>query len=164
MAAMGALVAIKQSSDAASAAKEQGKILQAQGRARGAQIERQGDRLISTQIAASGAGGGIPTMGSDFELQLETARETRMRFLDEVYAAQLGKWGKDQEAQRHQLDMWSSAFKGGASVYGALYGGGVLGGGGGGRPEGVEGPSMADGSFYSSRGFMGSSLGRTRRY
>ena len=99
---------MKQSSDASLAAKEQGKILQAQGVARGVQIERQGDRLISSQIAASGAGGGVPGMGSDLELQLETARETRMRYLDEIYAGQLGKWGKDQEANRHQQDMYGA--------------------------------------------------------
>jgi hypothetical protein len=102
-------------------------------------------------------------MGSDLELQLETARETRMRYLDEVYAAQLGKWGKDQEANRHQQDIWGAGFKGVSSMLGAYasYGGFS---GGGVRPEGVEGPSMADGSFYSSRGVMGQSFFRSRRY
>ena len=161
MAAMGAIIAIKQSADASKVAKEQGDIALAQGKARGAQIERQGDRLISTQIAASGAGGGIPTMGSDLELQLETARETRMRQLDEVYAGQLGQWGKDQEVRGHQMDMWSAGFKGGASIAGAFAGGGSVPTG---RPEGVSGPTMADGSFYSgSGGFMSSAFGRTRR-
>ena len=163
MAAVTAAINIKQSSDASTAAKEQGKILQAQGVARGVQIERQGDRLISSQIAASGAGGGIPTMGSDLELQLETARETRMRYLDEVYAAQLGKWGKNQEARNHQQDIWGAGFKGVSSMIGAYASFGGLSGGG--RPAGVEGPTMADGSFYSqSSGVMGSSFFRTRRH
>jgi hypothetical protein len=157
MAAVTAAIQVKQSGDAADAAKKQGDILQAQGVARGAQIERQGDRLISSQLAASGAGGGIPSLGSDFELQLETARESRMRQLDEVYAGALGKWGKDQEAVRHQQDQWTAGIKGVGNVLGSLYGGGVIGGGSG--PGSVAGASVP-----SSSGFMGSSYGRTRRY
>jgi hypothetical protein len=146
MAAVTAVIQIKQSGDAAKAAKEQGDILAAQGVARGAQVERQGDRLISSQIAASGAGGGVPTMGSDLDLQLETARETRMRQLDEIYAGQLGKWGKEQEASRYEQDQFTAGIKGASSAVGSLYGGGVLGG-----------------TVPNATGTMGSSYGRTRR-
>ena len=56
-------------------------------------------------------------MGSDLDLQLETAREARMHHLDEVYAGQLGKWGKDQDANRHQQDMFSAGVKGAGHVF-----------------------------------------------
>ena len=106
--------------NAARSAEKQGEMAMRQAEARAQQIERQAERALSSQLAASGASGVIPVLGSDLEVQLETAREFELARLDELYSGRIKKYNAKGRAQDFRRQGTSSLITGGIKTVGIL--------------------------------------------
>jgi hypothetical protein len=73
----------------ASAAAAQGDTAMAEARLKALQIDRQGSRVLSSQFAAAGASGVVPTTGSTVAVQLDTARDISLDKLNTLYEGKI---------------------------------------------------------------------------
>src|SRR5436309_3529 len=96
----------------ASIARKEGDIAIDQSQLNAQQIQKQGNRATSTQFAAAGASGVVPTEGSPIDVILETQRETALRKADELYAGKIGKFNATQKANTLQMDAFGNFFSG----------------------------------------------------
>lgn len=92
-----------------------------------ADLDREkGKRLIGSQVAAGGASGIVPTEGSPAEVALQSARDSELRALDELFQGKVQATNFKNEANLYKQQATASIFGGLAntgSVLGNIYAG-----------------------------------------
>jgi hypothetical protein len=98
---------ISQNLQNANRANKEGKIAMDQANQSYQAVERQSDDLFSTQLQQSGASGFAVT-GSPVDVMLESAREMRLKALDELYIGKINKYKSKMQAEGYKsAAMWA---------------------------------------------------------
>jgi hypothetical protein len=88
----GAIFSIVQGITGANNANAQGDIAMQQAKLQAQQVDREGARVLSADVAGAGKGGVVPTTGSPAAVNLQNARDIELRRLDELYQGKVAKY------------------------------------------------------------------------
>ncbi len=147
MMAVQAAMSISQSIQAQRAADAQSKIAMDQAKLQAQQVEREGARVLSSDVAGAGKGGVVPTTGSPAAVYLQNARDIELRRLDELYAGKIGVFNARSRnaAQQGQIigNLVGTLGKSFAGMYGA---------------SGTSGIPASDYAAYGRYNFLGAGV------